>query len=193
MSEAQKWFDQRNQDLSDQEQIFITKSRELQERLAREERQRQERESAKAAALAEEQKKLAVAKEARAQQIDEQIKLFNLRAQQLYRALLNGYLDPAILQRAADVVLPSLFQTYPPPAPGVRDHTPDDARVRLRQRFNKESTELLKISPATEYAWINFILVLETAAELAFLVPEMKGQRERKGKSAITRRRQAGH
>jgi hypothetical protein len=31
--EAQRWFDQRSQDLSDQERIFITASRELRERL----------------------------------------------------------------------------------------------------------------------------------------------------------------
>ena len=42
--EAQKWFDQRSQDLSDQERKFISASRELRERLAREERERQERE-----------------------------------------------------------------------------------------------------------------------------------------------------
>ena len=42
--EAQKWFDQRSQDLSDQERKFISASRELRERLAREEKERQERE-----------------------------------------------------------------------------------------------------------------------------------------------------
>jgi hypothetical protein len=41
--EAQKWFDQRSQDLSDQEKKFISSSRALRERLAREERERQER------------------------------------------------------------------------------------------------------------------------------------------------------
>ena len=42
--EAQKWFDQRSQDLSDQERKFISASREERERLAREEKERQERE-----------------------------------------------------------------------------------------------------------------------------------------------------
>jgi WD40 repeat protein len=42
--EAQKWFDQRTQDLSDQERKFISASRELRERLAREEMERHERE-----------------------------------------------------------------------------------------------------------------------------------------------------
>jgi hypothetical protein len=41
--EAQRWFDQRSQDLSDQERIFITASRELRERLELEEKKRQER------------------------------------------------------------------------------------------------------------------------------------------------------
>jgi tetratricopeptide (TPR) repeat protein len=42
--EAQKWFDQRNQDLSDEERKFISASREERERLARDERERQIRE-----------------------------------------------------------------------------------------------------------------------------------------------------
>jgi type II secretory pathway predicted ATPase ExeA len=41
--EAQKWFYQRSEDLSDQEKKFIAASRELRERLAREEKERQER------------------------------------------------------------------------------------------------------------------------------------------------------
>jgi hypothetical protein len=41
--EAEKWFDQRSQDLSDSERKFISASRELRGRLAREERERQER------------------------------------------------------------------------------------------------------------------------------------------------------
>src|SRR6202030_14654 len=54
--EAQKWFDQRSQDLSDQERKFISASRALREWLAREERDRQEREIGAARKLAEEQK-----------------------------------------------------------------------------------------------------------------------------------------
>src|SRR5260221_12447710 len=46
--EAQKWFDQRTQDLSDQERKFISAGREQRERLAREEKERQQREMAKA-------------------------------------------------------------------------------------------------------------------------------------------------
>ena len=42
----------------------------------------------------------------------------------------------------------------------------DDARARLRKQFAKESAELLKLSGVMEMAWIDSILVLETAAEL---------------------------
>ena len=101
-----------------------------------------------------------------AEKINDQINVFNLRAEQLYEALQNGKLDPAVLQNAADALLPGLFQTQPSPAPGVRDDTQGGACARLRQQFKKESTELLKISPAVEKAWIESILVLETAAEL---------------------------
>jgi tetratricopeptide (TPR) repeat protein/energy-coupling factor transporter ATP-binding protein EcfA2 len=46
--EAQKWFDQRSQDLSDQERKFIARSREKRERLARAEKERQQSELAEA-------------------------------------------------------------------------------------------------------------------------------------------------
>jgi DNA repair exonuclease SbcCD ATPase subunit len=51
--EAQKWFDQRSEDLSDQERKFIAASRELRERLAREDKERQVRELESARKLAE--------------------------------------------------------------------------------------------------------------------------------------------
>src|SRR5208283_759117 len=57
--EAQKWFDQRSQDLSDQERKFISASRELRERLARKEKERQEKEIEATRRLAEEQKQRA--------------------------------------------------------------------------------------------------------------------------------------
>jgi hypothetical protein len=101
-----------------------------------------------------------------AEEINDQINVFNLRAKQLYDLLKNGKVDAAVLQHAADALLPGLFQTEPPPAPGVRDETLDDARSRLRQQFKKESNELLKIATPKEKAWIDSILVLETAAEL---------------------------
>jgi tetratricopeptide (TPR) repeat protein len=46
--EAQKWSDQRSQDLSDQERKFISASREKRERLVRDEKERQQRELAEA-------------------------------------------------------------------------------------------------------------------------------------------------
>jgi hypothetical protein len=57
--EAQKWFDQRSQDLSDQERKFISASREERERLAREEKERRERELEAARKLADAQKERA--------------------------------------------------------------------------------------------------------------------------------------
>jgi hypothetical protein len=101
-----------------------------------------------------------------AEEINDQINVFNLRAKQLSGLLKHGKVDAAVLQHAADALLPSLFQTEPPPPTGVRDETVDDARARLRQQFKNESKELLKISTATEKAWIDSILVLETSAEL---------------------------
>ena len=101
-----------------------------------------------------------------AEEINDQINVFNLRAKQLSGLLKHGKVDAAVLQHAADALLPSLFQTEPPPPTGVRDETVDDARARLRQQFKNESKELLKISTAAEKAWIDSILVLETSAEL---------------------------
>jgi len=57
--EAQKWFDQRSQDLSDQERRFISASREERERLAQEEKERQEREIEAARKLADAEKERA--------------------------------------------------------------------------------------------------------------------------------------
>jgi hypothetical protein len=57
--EAQKWFDQRNQDLSDPERKFISASRVERERLAREDKERQEHQLKIARELAEAQKERA--------------------------------------------------------------------------------------------------------------------------------------
>ena len=57
--EARKWFDQRSEDLSDQEKKFISASRDLLERLTRMERERQLREIEAARRLAEAQLKRA--------------------------------------------------------------------------------------------------------------------------------------
>src|ERR1700751_5551344 len=53
--EAQKWFDERSRDLSDQERKFISASREQREQLAREEKERQQRELAEAEERRQEQ------------------------------------------------------------------------------------------------------------------------------------------
>jgi hypothetical protein len=63
--EAQKWFDQRSQDLSDQERKFISEGGEERERLAREEMERRERDLEAARALAEEQQRRAELSEQR--------------------------------------------------------------------------------------------------------------------------------
>jgi WD40 repeat protein len=57
--EAQKWFDQRSQDLSDPERKFISASREERERLAREDKERQEHQLKIARELAEAQRERA--------------------------------------------------------------------------------------------------------------------------------------
>jgi hypothetical protein len=63
--EAQKWFDQRSQDLSDEERKFISACQELRERVAREELERQNREVAAFRTLAKEQKRRAELSEER--------------------------------------------------------------------------------------------------------------------------------
>ena len=68
LTEAQKWFDQRSQDLSDQERKFISASRALRERLAYEEKERREREIEAARKLAQEQRLRAEEAERREQQ-----------------------------------------------------------------------------------------------------------------------------
>jgi hypothetical protein len=101
-----------------------------------------------------------------AEEINDQINIFNLRAEQLFEALKEGTVKPATLQAAAEALLPGLFQTQPPPRKGLRDISQDAAMARLRKQFDKECAVLSAISSATEQAWISSILVLETAAEL---------------------------
>jgi hypothetical protein len=66
--EAQKWFDQRSRDLSDQERKFISASRELRECLVRQEKERQQREIEVARSLAQEQRLRAEEAEKRRQE-----------------------------------------------------------------------------------------------------------------------------
>src|SRR5271165_3436631 len=78
--EAQKWFDRRSQDLSDQERRFISASRALRERLVREERERHEREIEAARKLAEEQKRRAELSEEREKEQKEASRRLRRRA-----------------------------------------------------------------------------------------------------------------
>jgi WD40 repeat protein len=66
--EAQKWFNQRSQDLSNQERNFITASQELRERLEQAERERQEKELTQARQLAEAEAERAEEAEKRAKE-----------------------------------------------------------------------------------------------------------------------------
>jgi phage terminase small subunit len=83
LTEAQKWFDLRSQDLSDRERKFISASRALRERLAREERERQEREIEGARKLAEEQKQRAELSERREQEQKEAVQKLAEAAEKL--------------------------------------------------------------------------------------------------------------
>ena len=80
LMEAQKWFDQRSKDLSDQERKFISASREERERLAREEKERQEREIEATRRLAEEQKQRAELSEQREREQKEAARKLRRRA-----------------------------------------------------------------------------------------------------------------
>ncbi len=99
-----------------------------------------------------------------AEDVNHQIELFDLRAEQLYNGILGGAIDPGNLQPAADVLLPHLFQLRPPQA---NTETSDDARRRLESQFKNEFADLSKKSEAAAKAWIDSILVLETAAQLS--------------------------
>jgi WD40 repeat protein len=78
--EAQKWFHQRSQDLSDQERKFISASRQEREQLARQEKERQEREIEAARKLAEEQKERAELFERREEERKEAARKLRRRA-----------------------------------------------------------------------------------------------------------------
>jgi hypothetical protein len=81
LTEAQKWFDQRSQDLSEKERSFINASRALREELDREEKRRQEKELAQARALVGEQKRLAIAEKERAEEAEKNRRLQKERAE----------------------------------------------------------------------------------------------------------------
>jgi WD40 repeat protein len=78
--EAQKWFDQRSQDLSDPERKLISASREERERLAREDKERQEHQLETARKLAEAQRERAEEAEKRAKEQKEAASKLRRRA-----------------------------------------------------------------------------------------------------------------
>jgi hypothetical protein len=95
----------------------------------------------------------------RALDLNEKIKLFNDRAIQLRDAILKGTpVKP--LQDAADLLLPGLIPDK---------KAQNDARRRLRRQFQKELRERDnwgQKEPEKETAWIDSILVFESAADL---------------------------
>ncbi len=79
-----------------------------------------------------------------AEEINDQIHVFNLRADQLCNALLEKKIDPKLLQAAADVLLPGLFATEPPPPPPrTREDAEDEARARLRKQFTQRKAVIV--------------------------------------------------
>lgn len=105
-----------------------------------------------------------------AEAVNNQISLFNTRAMQLFLAMrvppAAGAPDlTAILQTAANVLLPGLFSRQPLPELDTREQ----ASSRLSEQFAQEYAELQHHrGQATADAWIDSILVLEVAAELNF-------------------------
>ena len=102
----------------------------------------------------------------KAEQVNDQIRLFNERAYAL-RDMLKGNAAAVIaraqkLQAAADEILPALFKNAPAGAPPAE--TLDHARNRLKQQFAADYSAL---SAKTRDAWIDSILTLEAAAHLA--------------------------
>ena len=85
--EAQKWLDQRSEDLSDQERKFISASRQEKERLTREEKERQERELEAARKLADAQKERAEQAEKARQLEEERAQEADKRAREQERAV----------------------------------------------------------------------------------------------------------
>jgi hypothetical protein len=97
-----------------------------------------------------------------AEQVNEQIYLFNRRAGQLQNALVNGEIKAPPLREAANALLPLLFASRAPNAEGI-----DQARQRLKQQFEKEYNAIAAgVNVGVADIWIDSILALETAADL---------------------------
>ena len=98
-----------------------------------------------------------------AESLNTQIDLFNTRARQLFKAILDDQIPPGALQPAADALLPGLQKLRP-----QAEAEPYNKAVhRLSNQFRYETAQLGAKSPAALKAWIDSILVLELAAELS--------------------------
>jgi hypothetical protein len=93
----------------------------------------------------------------RAEQVNEQVDLFNRRAQQLHALLESGTLNANALGPVSSVLLKQFF-----PA----DSDLQAARTQLRQQFAAEYADLECSNPETADAWIDAILLLEMASGL---------------------------
>jgi hypothetical protein len=110
--EAQKWFDRRSQDLSDQERKFIYASRELRERLAREERERQEREVEVVRKLVGAQRERAEVAEKREQEQKEAAQKLEEAAQKLRVERAAAEEQGRIAQAAAETAQHALTNSF---------------------------------------------------------------------------------
>ena len=93
----------------------------------------------------------------RAEQVNEQVDLFNQRAQQLYALFENGTLNANALAPVSSVLLKQFF-----PA----DSDLQAARTQLRQQFAAEYTDLERSNHESADAWMDAILLLEMASGL---------------------------
>lgn len=95
-----------------------------------------------------------------AKKVNEQIALFNRRAEELHRVLGDGTLDPNAVIPGAAALLPLLFSNN-------QTETQAAAWERLQQQFAPEYRDLLgKRGKPAANAFIDTLLTLETAAQL---------------------------
>ena len=101
-----------------------------------------------------------------AEHVNDKVALFNERAAELAKTLLDGSLKPGDLKPATAALLPLLFAGNP-------DETLTDARKRVATQFQLEYADLSKkdgqAAPDTSVAdiFVDTLLTLETAANLA--------------------------
>ena len=95
-----------------------------------------------------------------AEDVNAKVALFNQRADELYKMLLNGTLDVAKIQPGTTALLPLLFSSNP-------DETQASAWKRVHDQFLTEYNGLLqnKGKPTAD-SFVDTLLTLETAAQL---------------------------